>query len=418
MHLKVILNRMEKYSSFVFSGEIIEENEVGPDKIIIGVKPRLNGKTVCSGCGEVAKLYDHLETRRFEYVPLWTLRVFFEYTMRRVDCIMCGVTVEMLPWATGKEHLTTTYKWFLAQWAKKLSWSDVATTFNSSWDTVKRSVKMAVDYGLEHRNLNGIASIGVDEISRKKGHTYATVVYQIDEHCRRLLWIGKGRKKSTLESFFDFFGKERSEKLKFVGSDMWKAYITTIKEHAINAIHILDRFHIVMHLNKAVDKVRAEEARRMKEDGYEPVLTKTRWLFLKRAGNLTEKQDLRLSEVMQYNLKAVKAYLLKEDFQQLWDYSYMGSAEKFLNEWIRKVMYSKIEPMKDAAKMIRRHKKLILNWFEAKGTISQGIVEGFNGKAKVSIRKSYGFRSFDTLELALYHAMGDLPMPKHTHRFC
>ena len=96
----------------------------------------------------------------------------------------------------------------------------------------------------------------------------------------------------------------------------------------------------------------------------------------------------------------------------------MGSAEKFLNEWIRKVMYSKIEPMKDAAKMIRRHKKLILNWFEAKGTISQGIVEGFNGKAKVSIRKSYGFRSFDTLELALYHAMGDLPMPKHTHRFC
>ena len=142
--------------------------------------------------------------------------------------------------------------------------------------------------------------------------------------------IGKGRKKSTLESFFDFFGKERSEKLNFVGSDMWKAYITTIKEHAINAIHILDRFHIVMHLNKAVDKVRAEEARRMKEDGYEPVLTKTRWLFLKRAGNLTEKQDLRLSEVMQYNLKAVKAYLLKEDFQQLWDYSYMGSAEKFL----------------------------------------------------------------------------------------
>jgi len=101
MHLKVILNRMEKYSSFVFSGEIIEGNEVGPDKIIIGVKPRLNGKTVCSGCGEVAKLYDNLETRRFEYVPLWTLRVFFEYTMRRVDCIMCGVTVEMLPWATG-----------------------------------------------------------------------------------------------------------------------------------------------------------------------------------------------------------------------------------------------------------------------------------------------------------------------------
>jgi transposase len=409
---------MEKYSTFVFSGERIEESESGPDRIVISVTPRSNSKPICSGCGTQAKHYDSLEPRWFEYLPLWSFRVFFEYTMRRVDCTSCGVTVEMIPWASGKEQLTTTYKWFLAQWAKKLSWSEVATIFHSSWDTVTRCVKMAVDYGLQHRDLSGIESIGVDEISRKKGHKYATVVYQIDEKCRRLLWIGKGRQKNTLESFFTFFGKEKSEKLKFVGSDMWKAYITTIKKYAVNAIHILDRFHIVMHLNAAVDKVRAEEARRMKDDGYEPVLSKTRWLFLKRAANLTEKQDLRLSQILKYNLKSVKAYLLKEEFQQLWDYSYRACAEKFLNKWIRMVMYSKIEPMKDAALMIRRHQKLVLNWFDAKGRISQGIVEGFNGKAKVSIRKSYGFRSYETMELALYHSLGDLPMPKHTHRFC
>ena len=422
MRLKTILNRMEKYSSFVFKNSRYcnhyDQWKFNEDVIIVDVEPRANSKPICSGCGRPGPCYDHLELRLFEYLPLFIFQVFFAYTMRRVDCPACGVTVEMVPWADGKEQITKTYKWFLAQWAKRLSWKEVADIFHTSWDTVCRSVEYAVAWGLKNRNIDNVKAIGIDELSRKKGHVYATLVYQIDEGCKRLLWIGKGRKKETLKSFFGWFGEKRSSALEAICSDMWKAYIDTIKEYASQAVHVLDRFHIMNHIGKAIDEIRADESRRLKQNGYEPILRKTRWLLLKRPENLTESQDIKLSELLKYNLRSVRAYILKEQFQQLWEYRSPAWASKFIDKWTRKVMYSKLEPMKDFAKMIRNHKELILNWFQVKTNISQGIVEGFNGKAKVTIRKSYGFKSFDTMETALYHTLGDLPMPEYVHRFC
>lgn len=422
MLLKTILNKMEKYSSFVFKAarfcKHYDEWTFGVDVIVVDVEPRANGKPVCSGCGRRGRCYDHLDRRLFEYVPLWTFKVFFAYTMRRVDCKQCGITVEMIPWADGKEQLTRTYKWFLAQWAKRLSWNEVAQVFQTSWKSVFRSVEYAVKWGLDHRDLDGVTAIGVDELARKKGHVYATLVYQIDAGRRRLLWIGEKRKKETLLQFFDWFGEERSKQLTAICSDIWKAYIETIKERASQAIHVLDRFHIMMHMSKAIDQVRAEESRQLKADGYEPHLKKTRFLLLKRPENLTEGQAVRLAELLRYNLRSVRAYLLKESFQQFWEYQRPGWASRFLDQWTRQVMYSRLEPMKEVAKMLRNHKELILNWFRAKGEISNGIVEGLNGKAKVTIRKSYGFRTFRAMEVALYHSLGDLPIPKDIHRFC
>ena len=198
---------------------------------------------------------------------------------------------------------------------------------------------------------------------------------------------------------------------------MWKAYLKVIAKKAPQAIHILDRFHIVAHLNKAVDEVRAGEARELKAKGYEPVLKGSRWWFLKRTWNLTEKQGEKLADVLRYNLRTVRAYLLKEEFQFFWEYKSAGWAGKFLDQWCTKTMRSKLEPMKKVAKMLRRHRELILNWFRAKKEFSSGIVEGLNNKAKVTTRKAYGYKSFKSLEVALYHTLGKLPEPKFTHRF-
>lgn len=200
-------------------------------------------------------------------------------------------------------------------------------------------------------------------------------------------------------------------------SDMWKAYLNVIAERAGQAIHILDRFHIVAHLNKAIDQVRAQEARKMKEDGYEPVLTNSRWCLLKKPENLTEKQETKLNDLLQLNLKTIRSYLLKEDFQQLWAYSSRFWAGRFVDKWCTRAMRSKIDPMKKVAKQVRKHKELMLNWFEANGELSSGIVEGFNNKAKLTMRKAYGYKSPELLKISLYHALGDLPMPKTTHRF-
>ncbi len=417
MQLKTILNRVEKHRSFVYGRAEFVETERGP-AIEVEVRPRANGRAVCSECGQPGSGYDTLPVRRFEFVPLWGFLVFFLYAMRRVDCRSCGVKVESVPWASGKQRFTTTYAWFLASWAKRMTWTDVARAFHTSWDTVFRSVELAVEWGRAHMDLTSITSIGVDEISLRRGHRFLTLVYQIDEERRRLLWVGEHRRVKTLLRFFRWFGKERSVQLRFVCSDMWKPYLKVLKKKASSAVHVLDRFHIMTHLSKAIDKVRAGEARKMNEDGYEPLLKHSRWCLLKRPENLTEKQEAKLADLVRYNLKSVRAYLLKEDFQGFWEYVSPTWAGKFLDRWCIRTMRSRLEPMQRVAHMLRRHRPLILNWFRAKGAVSAGTVEGLNGKAKVTTRRAYGFRTFRAAQIALYHTLGDLPEPEFTHRFC
>ena len=207
--------------------------------------------------------------RRFEFVPLWGMKVFLVYAPRRVECTRCGVRVEEMPLGGGQHPGTRTYVWFLANWAKRLSWKEVAEVFQSSWDVVFGAVEL-VAYGREHLDLWEIQSLGIDEIAWGRRHRYLTVVYQIDAHCKRLLWVGEKRTVKTLLTFFHWLGPERSAALRFICSDMWKPYLKVI-------------VHIMGHFGKATNEVRAHEARELRARGREPVLTKTRWLLLKRA---------------------------------------------------------------------------------------------------------------------------------------
>src|SRR5437763_225315 len=175
---------------------------------------------------------------------------------------------------------------------------------------------------------------------------------------------------------------------------------------------LIDSAAHVAKMNKTLDEVRAGESRRIASEGGVPVLKKSRWLLLKREENLKTEQRFRLRDLLRYNLKTVRAYLLKEAFQQLWDYNSPAWAGKFLDDWCRQVMRSRIEPMKNIARSLRQHRELILNYFRAQKLLSSGVVEGLNNKAKVTMRKSYGFRTFRCLELALYHSLGKLPEPE------
>ena len=416
MLIKTILNKCHKFKSFVYQ-HVNQAWYCEEEVIEVTIVPRKNSKAICSGCNTTAPGYDSLNERRFEFIPLWGYRVFFLYVMRRVNCKTCGIKVEQVPWAKGKKELTTTYMQYLAFWAEKLSWQEVARSFRTSWEKVFSAVEYIVEFGLANRSLEGITAIGVDEVAWQKGHSYLTVAYQIDRDNTRLLWIGRDRTENTIRRFFAFLGPERSLRLEYVCSDMWRPYVKVIAEQASNALHILDRFHIVAMLNKAIDEVRASEHKKLIADGYEPVLKKSRWCLLKRKQNLTANQAVSLKTLLQYNLKSVRAYLLKEDFHVFWDYISPAWAEKYLDKWCTRVMRSKIEPMKKVVKTIRRHKPLILNWFIAKKQFSSGIVEGLNTKIKLTTRKSYGFRTYRCAEIALYHTLGKLPTPEMTHRF-
>jgi transposase len=324
----------------------------------------------------------------------------------------------MVPWCDGKNRLTTTYRWFLATWARRLSWSEVAAIFRTSWDSVTRAVEHAVAWGLAHRDLGGLTAIGVDEVAWSRGHRYLTLVYDIGEGGRRLLAVAEGRTEASLRSCLEGLGEAVCQRVQFVCSDMWKPYLNVIAERLDGAVHVLDRFHVMQKFGKALDEIRAEESKRLKRDGYEPILKRSRWCFLKRPANLTDKQTVKLSELLKYNLRTVRAYLLREEFQRFWEYRSAAWAGKFLHEWTGRVMRSRLEPMKKIARTIRVHRPLILNWFRARGAVSSGAVEGLNTKVKLVTRKSYGFRTSEVAKLALLHSLGRLPEPKRTHRFC
>jgi len=409
-----LLNACHHFPGFVYAAVRLI---AGTNTIEVDVRARRGSKPHCSCCGKTAAGYDVLPTRRFEFIPIWGYAVMLLYAMRRVQCGDCGVKVESVPWAMGKHSLTKAYMLYLAHWARKLSWKETALSFGTSWDQVCQAVEYVVQWGLEHRELGPLRAIGVDEIAVGRGHKYLTLVYQIEADCIRLLWVGKERTTQSFEKFFTLIGQELAGKIEFVCSDMWRPYLQLIAKHCTQALNILDRFHVVAKLNLALDEVRASEARRMVREGYEPVLKKKRWCLLKRPENLTDNQRLSLRELLGYNLKSVRAYLLKEEFQLFWAYDSPAWAAKFLDTWCTRAMRSRIEPVKKFARTVRAHRELLLNYFRAKKQFSSGVIEGLNNKAKVTMRKAYGYRTFRIAELSLYHVLGKLPEPKLTHRF-
>jgi transposase len=294
MELLTILNHCHHHRGFVY-----QQDRFGPDKKIIEVvvRPREGSAAICSGCQKPAHGYDRLPERRFEFIPFWGILVFFLYRMRRVKCRNCGIVVEEVPWGDGKHQLTRAYMLFLARWARKLSWKETAEAFHTSWDQVCDAVEYVVHWGLEHRTLEPIHAIGVDEIQYAKGHKYLTLVYQIDQGLTRLLWVGKERTIESFQGFFTVIGDQLAAQIEFVCSDMWQPYLDVIRQKCSQALHILDRFHIVAKMNKALDDVRAAESRRMAQEGHEPLLKKSRWCVLKRKENLTANQQHRLRDL-------------------------------------------------------------------------------------------------------------------------
>jgi transposase len=212
-------------------------------------------------------------------------------------------------------------------------------------------------------------------------------------------------------------GIDYTKTIQFVCSDMWKAYLKVIARKLPDALHILDRYHIVANLSKALDQVRAEEARKLSRQGWD-VLKRSRWLLLRRRKRLSGKQRFKLRQILQWDLRTVRAYLLVEGLQALWEYRSPGHAGKFLDAWCRQVMRSRLEPLKKVARSLRTHRELILNWYRAKKQYNSGIVEGMNLLVKLRFRKAFGFRTFPAMQVALYHQLGHLPEPELAHKFC
>jgi transposase len=379
----------------------------------ITIVPDQRYKPRCGQCGCPGQYRDTRAERHFKHVPLWGIPVMLNYSPRRVFCRHCkGIYVERISWAAGKRRLTTAFACYLATWAQRLPWIEVARLFQCSWGTVASSVDFVVKYGLENRDLSGITHIGIDEIARRKGHNYLTNVY--DLKTKKLIWSGQGRSEDTLNQFFKYIGVKRANRLQGICCDMWMPYINAIKEKAPNALLVFDKFHIVRHLMQAVDQVRRNEITEKGKE-HKQLLKHTRYIWLKNPWNLTEYQKAKFGSLEKLNLKINRAYLLKEAFRNLWFYKTMGWANRYLKQWFWWATHSRLEPIRKFAWMIRRHEDNILSYFKL--PITNASVEGLNNKAKIISRRAYGFRSGKSHILNLYHGLADLPWPKLLHTF-
>ena len=197
--------------------------------------------------------------REWRDLSMRKLPLKLRYRPRRVKCPRCGVRVEDFPWAEPWARVTRSLANGVARLARELSWQGTARQYGLNWKSVATIVKRAVQYGLKNRDRPAVHAIGIDEVSRRKGQVYLTVVYDLER--RVLLWVGEDRTEESVKKFFtEEMGRRRCHTLQVVCMDMWAAYANLVREHARNAQILFDRFHIVKHLNEAVEEVRRDAA--------------------------------------------------------------------------------------------------------------------------------------------------------------
>ncbi len=244
---------------------VYEEGEGLVAKIV----PRKKGR-VCCGCrgGGGKWIHETRAARRWQHIPLWGIPVSLEYCPRRVVCKKCGVRTEMLLWGLPKGKMSKGLVGFLASLAKVLSIAETAHRFRVSWITVQRAVRVAVEYGLEHRPKTPVRVFGVDEVSRRKRHVYLTVVYDLESGV--VVWVGEGREESTLKRFFEEWVPERVAEIEMACCVMWDPDIQLLKAKAPKAEVVFDRFHVVKKLNEAVTVSAAEESLESEAQGETP----------------------------------------------------------------------------------------------------------------------------------------------------
>lgn len=375
-------------------------------RVIVDVVPRK--KRRCGQCGRKTRKNKDRSTRHWRHLDLFGTKTFLRYTIRRVVCRRCGVVKEKVPWAERGSRFTVAFEQEVTWLAQRGDLSAVADYFRITWRSVRRIIRRVVAQKWDERErLDGLRVMGVDEISYRKRHRYLTVV--VNHLTGRVVWAGKDRKAKTLLRFFRKLGPERAAELEAVSMDMWQPYMAVVNKKAAQARVIFDRFHIVQHLNKAVDETRRDLVRKLTGQARKN-LKNTKFPLLRAKKNRTDK-DLRvLEQQVQANRPLYRAMLLRDDFMDLYSYKREGWAKKFLEGWLRQAMWSKLEPIKRVARMIRAHFDGVVAWVT--WGISNGRLEGTNNKIRLLSHRSFGLHSAESLVSLVYLCCGGLELQR------
>jgi transposase len=328
-----------------------------------------------------------------------TTHIYLEFEYRRVYCPGClAVKRETLSWLASSARLTQRFEDRIGLLCREMSVKKVAELNDLSWDQVCRMEKSYMRRLMEqHPPSEQLRSIGIDEISVRKGHTYAIVVADLDQ--RRPIWLGgQGRTEKDMKLFYDTMGAERCKSIELAVMDMWKPFRKVTQENATNAQIIYDKFHIIKHLANALDEVRRSEYKRVNEKDRR-FIKGQRYTLLSHKSNLDMKGRKTLDVLLKANKRLHKAYLLKETFGQLWDYSNPTWARKFFENWKRQLRWQRLPSFEKFADLIENHWDGIISYCHPDHKVSLGFMEGLNNKIRLIQRRAYGIKDQEYLML-------------------
>ena len=328
-----------------------------------------------------------------------TAHIYLEFEYRRVNCPRCRtVKRETLSWLANSARFTQRFEDRIGLLCREMSVKRVAELNDLSWDQVCRMEKSYMRRLMEQNPPSeDLRVIGIDEISIQKGHTYAIVVADLDQ--KRPIWLGgQGRTEQDMDLFYETMGDKRCQSIQLAVMDMWKPFRKSTQNHAPNVQIVFDKFHIMKHLSGALDEVRRSEYKRASEKD-KRFIKGQRYTLLSQKSNLDIKGQAALEMLLKANKRLNKAYLLKESFGQLWDYSNPTWARKFFDNWKSQLRWQRLPSFEKFAELIERHWEGIISYCHPDHKVSLGFMEGLNNKIRLIQRRAYGIRDKEYLML-------------------
>ena len=356
----------------------------------------------CPLCAEPAKAYD-TESLTWRHLNFFQHQAFLHARTPRVECSRCGIHRIAVPWARANSGFTLLFEAFVLQLVKVMPVLAAARLVGEHDTLVWRILHHYVDSARSKANHSSVTQVGIDETAARRGHDYVSLFVDLTQ--RKVLFVAPGKDAATVAAFaLDLQAHQGDpQAITEVSADMSPAFIKGVGDHLPNASLTFDKFHVVSLVNEAVDEVRRLERK------LHPELSGTRYIWLKNPANLTAHQEEQIQtfDFTRHHLKTTRAYQIRLVFQDLYDQP-AEDAAYYLNRWYFWATHSRIQPIIDVAKTIRRHQDGILRWFTS--GINNGILEGINSLFQAAKAKARGYRSIRNIATIIYLIAGKLDL--------
>jgi transposase len=325
----------------------------------------------CANCGQTVFISFESWEVTITDLPVWGRRTILHFTKHRIRCT-CNqkLHVERLPWLFVGSRVTMRLAYEVHESCRYATILDVAQCYGLDWHTVKEIDRFFLVLKIAQVDRTGLRKLSIDEIAYLRRHKYLTIVTDLETH--RVVWVGKDRRHATPNQFAREIGSEVCRQIKVVAIDMWRPYRNAIQCRFPNAQLVYDKFHVIKHLNEAVDQVRRSEASRLERDGRK-LLKNQRWLLLKGQEKLTPCQQKDLKVLFEQNVNLAGAYILKEELREIYRrrkergqrrQEFVTDMERWIEGWLKRAIESGLAPLKRFARMIQRWYRGVIAYFE------------------------------------------------------